>query len=83
MKKPSPVLTQTDIDWLINSMEERFPTQKQFAKYTHQVLEKLDHNSGELKTIREEQTLHSHDHSRVDRRLSRLENRSKLSPLLD
>jgi len=51
------MLTKNDLDAIDARIDAKF------QKYTNQVLEKLDTVMGELKTIREEQTLITHTQS--------------------
>jgi len=77
------MLTKGDIDWLIDSMKLIFATRDETIKKLDMVNEKLDTFIGDIKSKREEQTLHTGDHQRIDLRISRLEKHAKLMPLAD
>lgn len=83
MKKFKPTLTLADIDWLIDSMKLVFPTRVETVKKLDEVSTKLDTFVGEIKTKREEQTLHDDSHQRFDKRLTRLEKNAHLTPFAD
>lgn len=83
MKKFKPALTLADINWLIDSMKLVFPTKAESTDKLDLINEKLDTFIGEIKTKREEQTLHSGNHDRIDKRLERLEKNANLLPLAD
>ncbi len=78
-------LTYTDIQWLKSEFLPNLADAvvDKLSKKLNNMTTKLDYNAGELKTIREEQITHSHSHARVDRRLNRLERKSKHSPHID
>lgn len=73
MKKFKPTLTLADINWLLDAFERKFVTKNEFKKYTEKVLEKLDHFVGDIKTKREEQTLHEGKHEDIEERLSKID----------
>ena len=73
MKKFKPTLTQADINWLLDSFKREFVTKEEFTKYTDKVLEKLDLFVGDIKTKREEQTLHEGKHEDIEERVSKIE----------
>lgn len=83
MRKGKPLLTKPDIDWLIGSMKLVFPTKEESTEKYDNVMKKLDTFIGEVKARREEQTLHAGDHDRIDRRVSRVEKKLNLPPLVD
>ena len=56
------MLTKGDIDWLIDSMKLIFATRDETIKKLDMVNEKLDTFIGDIKSKREEQTLHTGDH---------------------
>lgn len=69
MKTRKPLLTKPDIDWLINSMKLIFATRDEVSKKFDDVSKKLDTFIGEIKTRREEQTLHANQHRTINDRL--------------
>jgi hypothetical protein len=73
MKKFKPTLTQADINWLLDSLKREFVTKEEFIKYTDKVLEKLDLFVSDIKTKREEQTLHEGKHEEIEERVSAIE----------
>lgn len=73
MKKFKPTLTLADINWLLDAFERKFVTKDEFKKYTNKVLEKLDIFVGDIKTKREEQTLHQGKHEEIEERVSAIE----------
>lgn len=73
MKKFKPTLTLADINWLLDSFKRIFVTKDEFKKYTDKVLEKLDLFVGDIKTKREEQTLHENKHDEIEERVSKIE----------
>ncbi len=77
------MLTQKDIDWLIDSMKRFFPTREESMQKFDQVMEKLDKFVGEIQTKRQEQIMHQGNHDRVDNRLERLEKKVNLPPFVD
>lgn len=77
------MLTKGDIDWLIDSMKRQFASKDELQTLKSDIFEKLDKFLGDIKAKREEQTLHTGDHQRIDLRISRLEKHVKLMPLAD
>jgi len=82
MKKKS-IFTLADINWLIDSMKLVFPTRDETITKIDKIDTRLDTFIGEIKTKREEQTLHDGDHQRIDKRITRLEKNAHLVPLVD
>lgn len=52
-----------------------------FRKYKDEILTALDPVAGELKKLREEQTIHQGQHDRIDERLDRVEKHTGLPPI--
>ena len=77
------MLTKKDITWLIDSMKLVFPTKEETTIKYDKLMEKLDAFVGDVKTKREEQDLHTGDHQRVDKRVSRIESHLRLPPFAD
>lgn len=73
MKKFKPTLTLADINWLIDSMKLVFPTRDETIKRLDEVSIKLDKFVGDIKTKREEQTLHQGKHEEIEERVSVIE----------
>jgi len=69
------MLTKADIDWLKSELVPAVAdeVQKRIEKKLDDVSTKLDMFVGEIKTKREEQTLHEGKHEEIDERLSKVE----------
>ncbi len=67
MKKKTfkPTLTQSDIDWLIDSMKLVFATKEELASFKNSASGSLDVIVGMLKDKRETQELHAKNHSDI------------------
>jgi hypothetical protein len=85
MKPAKPSLTYADIQWFksefIPSLADE--VEKRLEKKLDDVSTKLDTFIGEIKTSREEQTLHTGEHTKVETRLFRLEKNAHLPPIVD
>jgi len=77
------ILTKIDIDWLIDSMKVVFPTKEETTVKYDKVMEKLDKFVGDMKYKREAQELHTGDHQRIDKRVTRVESHLNLPPFAD
>ncbi|MBI2404715.1 hypothetical protein HYV22_00875 [Candidatus Gottesmanbacteria bacterium] len=89
------MLTQKDINTLIDRLKLIFPTKDEVKEIVHQAIDerfrlfptkeeyfsRMDALSGELKAVRESQELHAHDHVRINDRLDRVEHHLALPPL--
>ncbi len=80
MKKLKPILTLPDINWLIDSMKLIFPTKEEATKKLDDVNTKLDTFITEIKTRREEDTLHTKQHSDTEERLEVVEKHLRITP---
>jgi hypothetical protein len=76
-------LTKPDIDWLIDSMKRVFPTKEEATIKYDKLMGKLDKFIGDMQTKRNEQTLHVGDHTRIDKRLARLEKHAHIPQFAD
>lgn len=97
MKKLKPTLNPADVTLLMGAMKVVFPTRDDVEKIVDEKLDekikflptkdeffsRMDTLSGEIKKVREEQTLHLGQHDQVDARLVRVEKKLNLSPLAD
>lgn len=81
MKKSKTLFTLADINWLIDSMKLVFPTKEEALKKLDAMNTKLDAFIGEIKTKRQVQEIHQHQHDVIDERIERVEKKLRLSPI--
>ena len=69
------------LDELEKTIDERLEEKIRFLPTKDDFFTRMDQLSGEIQTVREEQTLHLRQHEVVDERLERVEKKLRLSPL--
>lgn len=97
IKKNKPNLNPADVDLLIGAMKVVFPTRANVEEIIDEKLKekikllptkeeffgRMDKLSGEIKAVRDEQSLHQGQHDQIDKRLDRAEKELHLHPLAD
>ncbi len=77
------MLTKSDIDWLkgeyLRSLADEI--ESRIGKKLNMVSTKLDTFVGEIQKRRDEDTIHSGDHSRINDRLKTIEDRFGIAPV--
>jgi hypothetical protein len=95
--KKKPTLNSADVALLVGSMKIVFATHDDVKKIIDQELSekikflpskddlftRMDKLSGEIQKVRDEQVLHQGQHDQVDTRLSRVEKKLHLVPIVD
>ena len=61
----------------LKDLEERLVSKTEFETKFSFVIDKLDFLMGEIKSMREDWTIHSKAHDRIEEKLTKLESRSK------
>jgi maltodextrin utilization protein YvdJ len=79
------MLTNQDLDWLESTFLPKLAdtVKDKLKDKLDEISTKLDKFVGDVKTKREEQTLHNGDHQRIDKRVTRIESHLHLQSLVD